>query len=116
MPKTYINPLNNDKIKRKSIKIEKINKQKWVLLEDFDGVPKGFVTDGASVPRLFWAITSPATDAFEAALMHDWLLFTRNKLANVVFLRYLLAYDVPFYRAYLLYLTVVIWTKAKGLV
>lgn len=37
-------------------------------------VPKGFLSDGASVPRPFWAIFSPFNgDYFEAALIHDYL-------------------------------------------
>jgi len=37
-------------------------------------VPKGFISDGASVPRPFWTIFSPFNgDYFEAALIHDYL-------------------------------------------
>jgi hypothetical protein len=37
-------------------------------------VPKGFVGDGASIPRPFWSIFSPFNgDYFEAALVHDYL-------------------------------------------
>ncbi len=38
-------------------------------------VPKGFHTDGASIPRIFWTmIGGPARSAFmEAAVLHDWL-------------------------------------------
>jgi hypothetical protein len=36
-------------------------------------VPKGFVTDGASVPRIFWSILYPFGSYFPAALIHDYL-------------------------------------------
>ncbi len=37
-------------------------------------VPKGFISDGASIPRPFWTIFSPFNgDYFEAALVHDFL-------------------------------------------
>jgi len=36
-------------------------------------VPAGFLTDGASVPRVFWNILSPFGSYFPAALIHDYL-------------------------------------------
>jgi hypothetical protein len=37
-------------------------------------VPAGFVTDGASVPRLMWALYPPFGDDYEpAAVLHDYL-------------------------------------------
>lgn len=36
-------------------------------------VPTGFVTDGASIPRMFWNILSPFGQYFPAALLHDYL-------------------------------------------
>jgi len=35
-------------------------------------VPAGFLTDYASIPRLFWRIW-PHDDCAEAAVVHDWL-------------------------------------------
>lgn len=60
---------------------------KWKLEEDFafswtsaDGtltverlVPKGFITDGLSIPRVFRGRFSPTGKAFRAAIAHDWL-------------------------------------------
>ncbi len=37
-------------------------------------VPRGFVTDGASVPRLFWIFFPPVCRYFPAAVVHDYLL------------------------------------------
>jgi hypothetical protein len=36
-------------------------------------VPKNFITDGASIPRIFWPIMSPSGEYFEAAIIHDFL-------------------------------------------
>jgi len=36
-------------------------------------IPKGFHTDGASVPQIFWNIFSPWGSYFSAALVHDYL-------------------------------------------
>lgn len=55
----------------------RIGANKWRLLEDwhtpFMTIPKGFETDGASVPRLFWWFASPSGDLFEAAIIHDYM-------------------------------------------
>jgi len=36
-------------------------------------IRKGFYTDGASVPKIFWNIFSPWGSYFSAALVHDFL-------------------------------------------
>ena len=38
-------------------------------------VPVGFVTDGASVPAIFWAVVNNpyAPSSLRAAILHDWL-------------------------------------------
>jgi hypothetical protein len=36
-------------------------------------VPMGFVTDGASIPRMFWSIMGPHGPWFYAAIIHDYL-------------------------------------------
>lgn len=42
-------------------------------------VPSGFLTDGASVPRIFWSLFSPFGDYFRAALVHDYLYSPGNR-------------------------------------
>lgn len=39
-------------------------------------IPKGFTTDGATVPRLFWFLFPPVDRYFPAAVVHDYLLTT----------------------------------------
>ena len=36
-------------------------------------VPKGYLTDGATVPRLFWSLVPPWGAYGQATVLHDWL-------------------------------------------
>lgn len=56
-------------------------KRQWELLEDWlftlpDGteiiIPKGFHTDGASAPRLFWPLMPPVGPLLIPSLVHDF--------------------------------------------
>ena len=46
-------------------------------LEDFTAhgitVPRGFLFDGASAPRIFWSVIPPMFKTKKAAVIHDWL-------------------------------------------
>jgi hypothetical protein len=42
------------------------------ILGEIIFVPRGFVSDGASVPRALWAIYPPFGQYLEAAIVHDW--------------------------------------------
>lgn len=74
-------------------------------------VPAGFITDGASIPRLFWAVLSPFGDYFEAAVIHDYLYsvhntkFTRGQ-ADLIFKEAMYNVGVPWYRREVIYLAV----------
>lgn len=62
---------------------------KWKLVEDFRFyindflmiIPKGFETDLASVPRVFWSIFPPFGEYTSAAIVHDYLYSKYNNLA-----------------------------------
>lgn len=45
-------------------------------------VPAGFITDGASIPRIFWSILSPFGKYFSAAVIHDYLYSVNNTEFN----------------------------------
>jgi hypothetical protein len=55
--------------------------RQWEIMEDYElkvpwherplCCPKGFIFDGASVPRVFWPIMSPTGTMFLAGLFHD---------------------------------------------
>jgi hypothetical protein len=77
-------------------------------------VPKGFVTDFASVPRIPVAFLLAGNSAQEAAVIHDWL-YTAHKvgrlevtraMADAVFKEAALASDVAGWRAQMMYLGV----------
>jgi hypothetical protein len=42
-------------------------------------VPRGFVTDLASVPRIFWSILTPTGRYAYAAVVHDYLYWTQER-------------------------------------
>jgi len=42
-------------------------------------VHRGFVTDGASIPRAFWNLMDPFGPYFEAAVIHDFLYSPLNE-------------------------------------
>lgn len=61
-----------------------LGKDHWVVKKQFhfavDGnpdkvvvVPKGYLTDGATVPRLFWGLVPPWGEYGQAAVLHDYL-------------------------------------------
>lgn len=91
-------------------RVELIFPKKWYqrvqyrLLEDVYiagvHVPKGFVTDGASVPRLFWVLFPPMDQYFPAAVVHDYLLVegTPWPEANKYFRRALRESKIPSWR------------------
>lgn len=76
-------------------------------------VPKGFKSDGASVPRLFWRVVFPPLDnkSLKAAIFHDYIYRTdlgdwKRKEADRMFYYSLLWNGVPFTNATLAYLGV----------
>jgi hypothetical protein len=50
-------------------------------------VPKGFETDFASVPRVFWTIIPPDGKYTKAAVVHDYLYNKRGKLESTKYSR-----------------------------
>jgi len=76
-------------------------------------VPRGFESDGASVPRLLWGTVFPPLDqrALYAAVIHDYIYRTHppkwnRKGADIVFFRLLRADNIPYIRAKLAYIGV----------
>jgi hypothetical protein len=65
----------------------------WTVDREFDyyseflgitiHVPKGLVTDFASIPRAFWAVLPPAEGRYaKAAVVHDFLYRNRGKFKD----------------------------------
>jgi len=66
-------------------KLTPTNSNKYILLEDFTYrdviVPKGYITNGANVPRLFWNLIPPFQPRFmDAVVIHDFLTDNENYL------------------------------------
>ena len=67
------------------LEVEYIDGRRWKVTAEFDyhlgdvngletvHVPSGFVTDFASIPRLFWNLFPPTGSYGKAAVIHDWL-------------------------------------------
>ena len=74
--------------------------RRWRLVEPFEyridddplhkiTVPKGFVTDFASIPRVFWRLLPPWGRYGKAAVIHDWLYgqgIGNRERADLIFL------------------------------
>ena len=45
-------------------------------------VPTGFVTDFASIPRIFWSLLRPDGEYAYAAVVHDYLYWTQTRSRN----------------------------------
>jgi len=106
---------------------EQNEKTLYLLLEDFTfngiTVPKGFVTDGATIPRIFWPILPPVDKYMPAAIVHDYMLTqTSRREADTLFNDTLKLLRIKRYRRWLMYGAVRIFahwkklvTKVKGL-
>ena len=73
-------------------------------------VPRGFESDGASVPRLFWRLVFPTIDpqALRAAIAHDYIYRTQpegweKEDADEMFYDLLIEDGVPKWRAWIAY-------------
>lgn len=55
-------------------RIEPYDDNSWILLEDYGEIPKGFITDCGSIPRLFWRVIGAPTDPQTCGpyIKHDW--------------------------------------------
>ncbi|SFP60235.1 DUF1353 domain-containing protein [Hydrogenimonas thermophila] len=82
-------------------------------------VPAGFVTDGASIPRIFWSVVgSPFTGKYvEVAVLHDYLYSGAEdvsfKEANRIFYKGMRKAGVNRAKAYLMYKAVSLFGKKR---
>lgn len=72
---------------------------------DMKKVPKGFITDLASVPRVLWSIYSPSkADTIAGAIIHDYLYLCPNGItrqeADSIFYDALVLQGVSSYTSY----------------
>lgn len=79
-------------------------------------VTPGFYSDGASIPRVFWWLTDPAGELFEAALVHDFMYANAildKETADKTFMNVALDFGVPSWKAKLAYYFVKLFGKGK---
>lgn len=84
-------------------------------------VPKGFITDFASVPRLFWMVIPPDGEYTAAAVVHDYLYHKhiyKRKRSDKIFLEAMKTLKVPFWKRRIMYRAVrlfgwVPWKKKR---
>lgn len=105
----------------KPILIEKIAPRLMRIVEEtevFDVIiPKGYETNGASVPRLFWNLLSPFTEGFRAALVHDYRYtdptYLSREEADLEFFHNLSKDNVNLIRRVLVYLAVKFFNRNR---
>ena len=101
--------------------VEPINNRQWELIDEFSYytnlfdksttiiVPKGFITDFASVPRFLWSIFPPWDKYGKAAVLHDYLysyqIFER-KICDRIFYEAMTVLGVPWWKRKVMYLAV----------
>ena len=102
MNRVVLKPYSKDKF----IVVNEYEYDKWV-------VPDGYITDGASVPRVFWSVFPPNRPEYlSAAVLHDYLTDLAQigqitfKEADNVFKEALCELGVSKYKIALLYLSV----------
>ena len=98
--------------------VKKVGRREWELHTPFEfrvgskyssdviQVPKGFRTDFASVPRIFWTIVPPDGRWTGAAVVHDWLYTVKTrsrKACDDVFLEAMTVLGVTWWKRHAMY-------------
>ncbi|ECH9713658.1 DUF1353 domain-containing protein [Salmonella enterica subsp. enterica serovar Javiana] len=76
---------------------------------DIISVPAGFITDLASVPRIFWTLLPPDGKYAKAAIIHDWMYdnaLRTKKEADLIFLDGMTVLGVPRWKRTIMYYAV----------
>jgi len=79
-------------------------------------VPKGFVTDLASIPRLLWVVLPPIGKYDQAAALHDYYYqnaISTKLIADRIFLEALEVLKIPKWKRKLMYLLVRLFGKGS---
>lgn len=93
--------------------IKPVGRYSWQLVQDFNiqtsigiiTVPKGKVTDFASVPRILWGLIPPYGRYTEASVVHDYLysIGYNRKQADKIFYELMLKAEVNKFKAYTMF-------------
>jgi len=99
-------------LKYSDVWLQPLKNHKFKVLKDFYykniKIPKGYISDGATIPRIFWIFYPPnRTDYLPCAILHDYLcdLELYDK-ADKCFLNCLLDLKVGKFTSYLFYYAV----------
>jgi len=79
-------------------------------------VPKGFITDGVTIPWFFWWFIPPWGQETAAAIIHDYMYYTRQydrKTCDLIFLEGLEVMKTPYLTRTFAY-CMVRWFGGKG--
>ena len=102
----------------KPLIVEVLTKNKFKIVESFEYhigkypsdetviVPIGFVTDFASVPRIFWTLVSPIDSHAKAAVLHDFLYnigYKTRKECDEIFYESMKVLGVSKYKALIMF-------------
>lgn len=78
-------------------------------LSDIISVPAGFITDLATVPRIFWILLPPDGKYAKAAIIHDYMYdnaLRTKKEADLIFLDGMTVLGVPRWKRTIMYYAV----------
>ena len=101
------------------VQLQPLKSHKVKVLKSFafNGVtvPSGFISDGASVPRIFWSIFPPnRTDYLPCAILHDYLCdLEEYRVADEYFKDCLECLKVDRFSRAILYLSVRFYHKLR---
>lgn len=101
----------------KPLTVTKIDDRRWIVEKEFKyfigkdevehvHVPKGFITDFASVPQPFWNLIPPDGGYTQAAVLHDFLYFIKyfeRKKCDQVFLEAMRVLNCGWWKSQIMY-------------
>lgn len=95
---------------------------KWELVEDYTSangevtVPKGFISDGASIPFFATSYFSATGRYFGAAIIHDYLIVVEKNWdkANDQFNKEMRALGIDSWRRYIMMWSVNLWKHVRS--
>ena len=102
--------------------VQPIDKDKFRVYKDLSyrdiNIPKGFVTNGANIPRVFWSLFPPNSPEYlSAVVLHDFMCAKRGvftyKEADDAFYRAMVDIGVSKWKAKLFYISCRIYHRFK---
>ena len=121
----------------KPLVVKKVNDNEWEVYEELEYhvgskdseeviiVPKGTLTDFASIPKILWNILPPHTEVAPISVIHDYIYSLRGKLpdktytreeGDKIFLEGMQVLGVPLWKRYTMFYAVrtagfIYWNK-----